>query len=149
MMSMQRVTKNKTKASVLLGLMFTLALCSGFTLVSASASINPSSGTVMIGIPNQFTVVGLNSSRTYDISLDGSEIQSSLAPSSDGRLIFQITFTSEGNHIVTVSDTYDDSTVATASMYAQDIVGLIIAFLAVVFVIVLVLRIFNKASDII
>ena len=150
MNTMNKTSKTKRRSMFALILMLSVVCISGIGLVSATATITPSSGTVMVGLPQPFTVTGLNASRTYTVNVDGSASQAGLAPSSEGKLSIQVTFTSEGNHVVTITDDDNsDTVVATASMYAQDIVNLIIVFLGAVFIIILVLRIFRKVTTII
>ena len=126
-----------------------LAIMPMFIGVVSAATISPSSGQVIVGLPNQFLCAGLNASLTYDIDVDGVETYSSVAPSSGGEIIFSVTFTVEGNHNVVVTLDSDDVTVTSASVYALDIIAYFIGFLTIVFVIVLVVKIFNRAGDLV
>lgn len=131
--------------------LFALAFIGASTVaVDAAAKITPSSGTVMVGLPQQFTVTGLNASRSYTIEVDGVATTTSISPSSDGTLIFSYTFTEAGNHVVKILDEDDgNNNVATGSYFAMDILNYIVGFLMIVFMIIIVIRIFNRAGNII
>lgn len=129
-------------------LMLLIAMPVFIGIVSA-ATISPNSGQVIVGLPNQFVVTGLNSSLAYDVDVDGVETYSSVTPSSGGEIIFSITFLAEGNHNVIVTLDSDEVTVVSASVYALDIINYFIGFLTIIFVIVLVVKIFNRAGDLV
>jgi len=134
--------KNKVIVTLLFALMLAVPLVG---TVSATATISPSSGTVMLGLPQQFMVSGLNSSLTYDVYVDDVLTYSTIAPSTAGEIIFSVTFTAEGNHNVVVKQS--TTTVATASVYGMDIIAYFIGFLSIAFIIVLVVKVFNRAGD--
>jgi len=114
--------------------------------VSGAVNISPDSGSTMLGIPTQFTVTGLNSAITYSVEVDDSEEETGLTPSSDGILLFSVTFSSEGNHKVEVLNS-SSIVVASASIYCQDIVLLITTLLGAILGIVIVVKIFDKVED--
>ena len=141
---------NHRNKFVVFALFVALGITMCVPMVKATAYITPSSGTQMVGIPVPFTVTGLNASRTYSVEVDDSSTSTALSPSSDGTIMFSVTFNSEGNHKVEVTDDDDsDAVVATASIYAQDITLLIVTLLSSILGIVIVLGIFSKIQDII
>lgn len=142
----QKFNRRKTLSLTVLTLLAVMPLFVG--LVSA-ATISPNTGQVIVGLPNQFMCSGLNATLAYDVDVDGVETYSSIAPSSGGEIIFSVTFTVEGNHNVVVTLDSDDVTVVSASVYALDIISYFIGFLTIVFVIVLVVKIFNRAGDLV
>jgi len=142
----QRFNRRRMFAFAVLTLMIAIPMCVG---VASAATISPNTGQVIVGLPNQFLASGLNASLAYDVDVDGVETYSSVAPSTGGEIIFSVTFTTEGNHNVVVTLDSDDVTVVSASVYALDIIAYFIGFLTIVFVIVLVVKIFNRAGDLV